>query len=105
MMQQETRYQAMAIKTWILYKPDFTETDFIYLRSTGCEIEVKNFEPMEISVNGKVQHVWFRSPEAHIKTTCSKQESMLQLKYSGLLHHTGTSYEDFNMASQLRSST
>jgi hypothetical protein len=98
-MKQETRYQAMAIKTWILSKTDFTETDIIYLRSTGCEIEVNNFEPIEIFGYGKVQLIIPRFPEVYIKTTCPKQESMLQLKYSEFLHHTGTSYESIDMAS------
>jgi hypothetical protein len=98
-MKQETRYRAMAIKTWILSKTDFTDSDIIYLRRTGCEIAVKNAEPIEISLNGTVHHIKTRSPEVYIKTTCPKQESMLQLKYSDFLYHTGTSYEGIDMAS------
>jgi hypothetical protein len=102
-MQQEKRYRAIAIKTWILSKSQFTNVDIIYLRNIGCEITFKNFDPVEISVYGSVQHMIPRFPEVHITTTCPKQESMLQLKYSEFLHHTGTSYEGIDMVSQRRS--
>jgi hypothetical protein len=99
-MQQEKNYQLKAIKTWILSKSNFTETDIIWLKSVGCEIKVKNFDPVQISVYGNVQYTIPRIPEIHIITTCPKQETMLQLKYSEFLYHTGTSYEDIDMVSR-----
>ena len=78
------------IKTWLVSKEQFDQNDLIWLQSSGCEFRVKEYEPIEISVFGKSSLVMPRSPELYVNTTCSKQETMLQLKYSGFLHLVGT---------------
>jgi hypothetical protein len=83
------------IKTWILNKPDATDIDATFLFGLGCKVEVKIPEPVyfETSNGTRVQYL-AEHPTVEITTTCEKQESMLQLKYSNNLHLFRVEYEN-----------
>ena len=94
------------IKTWILNNPDATDIDATFLFGLGCKVEVRIPEPVyfETSNGTRVQYC-AEHPTVEITTTCEKQESMLKLKYSNNLYLLKVEYENFDMASQRRSTT
>jgi hypothetical protein len=94
------------IKTWILNKQDANQIDATFLFGLGCKVEVRIPEPVyfETSNGTRVQYC-AEHPTVEITTTCEKQESMLKLKYSNNLYLLKVEYENFDMASQRRSTT
>jgi hypothetical protein len=93
-------------KIWILYKSNADQTDATFIFGLGCKVEVKIPKPLRIeTMNGKQFHYQAEHTTIEITTTCEKQESMLKLKYSNNLYLLKVEYENFDMASQHRSTT
>ena len=89
------------IKTWILIKHDANDIDATFLAGLGCEVRVKIPEPVHFETsNGTRVQYQAGYPTVEITTTCEKQESMLQLKYSNNLHLVRVEYENFDMVSR-----
>jgi hypothetical protein len=86
-------------KIWSLDKPDANQIDATFIFGLGCEVKVIVPEWQEFTSYPA------RDPYIEITTTCEKQESMLQLKYSNNLYLLKVEYEDFNMAPHSRSTT
>jgi hypothetical protein len=91
-------------KIWSLDKPDANQIDATFIFGLGCTVEVKIPEPEYFeTANGTRVHYLAEHTTIEITTTCEKQESMLQLKYSNNLYLLKVEYEDFDMASHSRS--
>jgi hypothetical protein len=74
-------------KLWVLDLPKATEADATYLFSLGCTVEVIVPEYNHFTTaNGTRVAYCAEKPRIEIETSCEKQESMLYLKYSDLLH-------------------
>ena len=68
-------------KIWQLHTLPLTESDVAYVQGLGCNFQISEFEPQEITMNGKIYQMVAKSPMVTITTTCEKQECMLKLKY------------------------
>lgn len=96
----------MITKTWVLDKPDTTQIDATFIFGLGCTVKVRIPEPVHFETsNGTRVQYQAEHPTVEITTTCEKQESMLQLKYSNNLYLLKVEYENFDMVSHRRSTT
>ena len=85
------------VKTWVLTKAHYDESDIRWLTSSGCEISIKESKAIEVSYGSRMYYAGNQQPEVQIKTTCEKQETMLQLKYSNNLCLLRIDYENIDM--------
>lgn len=75
----------MGITTlWALEQDKFDEADLAWCKGLGVEVTV---EPLygDVYTGGNRTRQYVRGLRIRIKTTCEKQESMLQLKYGSRL--------------------
>lgn len=70
----------MGVSTWALAHNGFNESDYLWCKGLGVEIEVEILYNTVYSYGSETKMVAGKS--IRIKTTCEKQETMLKLKYA-----------------------
>ena len=92
-------------KVWALAINQVTDNDILWLKGLGVDIK---YEPMTNKVYSAGHKVteYVTGHKIDVITTCEKQETMLQLKYSTALQLISIVFppdENINMASHSRS--
>jgi hypothetical protein len=88
-------------KIWSLSISTITESDLLWLKGLGVKIKVETLTN-QVYLAGQISKVVVTGHRIEIITTCEKQETMLQLKYSKNLHLNSIIFpsdENFNMVS------
>lgn len=67
-------------KTWVLLLNRLNDSDHLFLNGLGVEVITEELKSIKYK-NGKMFSESTTGHHIEVKTTCEKQENMLQLKY------------------------